>query len=164
MFAWVKKLFRKDSPEYTDEERGIYSYWDGTKGFSWRNPNRHADPLPLYNKIYARRLEIKADFDAVKQYLVSDEVWEKFVEPARVRLTKVVREIFGIRPLINGNEIPPEGTLKDSEALDLLDDFLVYSERLKKNLPTSAVDPTPSSHSDSSSAGVLTGASTAPSR
>lgn len=128
MFGWFKKK--------TDEDRGIFSFWDGTVGYSHRKPNRKTDPMPLYDKVYAKRKEIIIDFKAL------DFPDTQFAPEARTRLTKTVREIFGVRPLINGIDIPPEGTLKDSEVLALLDDFLIYTEAVKKNL-TQALTPSP---------------------
>ena len=120
MFGWFKKP--------SDLDRGIFSFWDGADGFSHKNPNRRIDPLPLYDKVYAQRKEIVAD---LKAFDFPDTQW---APEARVRLTKTIRELFGVKPLVNGIDIPPGGSLKDAECIALLDDFLVYTERAKKKL------------------------------
>ena len=146
MFGWFKKP--------SDLDRGIFSFWDGADGFSHKNSNRRIDPLPLYDKVYAQRKEIAAD---LKAFDFPDTQW---APEARVRLTKTIRELFGVKPLINGIDIPPGGSLKDAECIALLDDFLVYTEQVKKKLnqglpaapissqPTGG-DPTPESGSPS---------------
>lgn len=142
MFGWLKKVFGKrgiGEDYYTPEERLIYCFWDGTDGHSWQKPNRRIDPLPLYRKILEKRLEIIADFKALE---FPDQT--QFADPARERLVKTVRQLFGIRPLIDDMDIPPEGSLRAAECLALLDDFLIFTERVKKNLPEFATRIKPS--------------------
>ena len=133
MFGWFKK--KKDVDGFVPNERLIYSFWDGTDGYSKEKPNRRIDPMILYDKVYSKRMEISVNFKAL------DFPETQFAAPARNQLTKTIREIFGIKPLTGDMDLPEGGTLSDAECLILLDDFLVFSERLKKNLDDSAKCP-----------------------
>lgn len=123
MFGWLKNMFRKRGSGldyYHPEERLIYTYFDG-------EVDRSVDPAPLHEAILAKKELIYADFKTM------DFGDEKFGPIAEARLTKTIREVFGLKPL--GENFSAKGTLTNGECLVLIDHFLLYvDEKIKKKL------------------------------
>lgn len=129
MFDWLKGLFTKRNGTHgawVPAKRLIYEYFDGEKV-------RKADPMPLYQRVLARRAELRAAWETA-----TIAVPNAFSEKAQQDLVNGSREVFGL-PKLGPNfevEYTADGkgikTLSDGECLALLDDFLVFTERIKK--------------------------------
>ncbi len=146
LLDWLKSWFSKDSiggfEVYHPGERAIYSYFDGAKMV-------RADPVVLYKGLMAVRSELAVDIKVANSTLVK----AADAKEAHDRLIAKIRGIFGLKSL-------EEGGLTESEAYGLMDHFLVYAERVKKNLSRS---PTPSTPTVASSSTSEAGQTTAPS-
>ena len=130
MFGWLKGLFRKKKNgthgAWAPAERLIYEYFDGDK-------LRKADPMPLYQKVLARRAELRAAWETATLAVPND-----FSEKAQRDLVNGSREVFSLPKLGPNDEVEYEAdgkqvkTLSDMECLSLLNDFLVFTEHVKK--------------------------------
>lgn len=112
MFSW----FKPKEDVYRPKERMIFSYFDGDKVV-------RADPLALYKRVMDMGPSLSID-SAVAISQSSNAT------KAQNELIANIRSIFLLRPL---NGIDCTGTLTDIETLNLLDEFMHYTETLKKN-------------------------------
>lgn len=129
MFGWLGRLFRKTPKEvHPLETRLIYSYWDGT----WVDGKKRiikADPVELYKRITEVKMELGI---AIK---LSRSI-HKDAPKGHTTLVEKIRTIFNIPPMKNGIEC--DNTLNDTEAAELLNDFMLFCNDIKKNWnPTS---------------------------
>lgn len=118
--AWLASFFRPRGAGidyYHPGERKIYSFWDGQKRVS-------VDPTPLYIKVMENGPEIAADTKVATTPCGGTIAAQK-------SLVAKIRTIFDVKPLA-------EGGLTDAEVTDLLNHFLIWTERLKKNTPPSS--------------------------
>lgn len=130
MFAWFKKLFGKKQGNngWIPQERLIYEYFDGS-GI------RKVDPMPLYAKVVERRAVLVSAWTVAK-------VDSGFSIQAQNDLVNTCREIFTIPKLGPNSEIEYQvgektvKTLSDVECITLLDNFLTWTEGVKKNSMT----------------------------
>lgn len=142
MFTWFKNLFRKERTGnhggWEPKERLIYSYFDG-------NEVRKIDPMPLYGKVLARRTILS------NAWSVSN-IPSAFSDKAQQDLVDCCREIFCVPSLGPNLEIEYKAgdktikTLTDMECMTLLDNFLIWTETVKKNsltasLPEKSAEP-----------------------
>ena len=138
MFKWLFSWFAKKEEHhfYRPKERFIYRYWDGAKEVS-------ADPLVLYKKVMACSHEIAID----SKVALSES---KDALKAHNSLLDNIRKIFGVKEYKDG-----EGGLTEVETDDLLNDFLLYADNVKKNSSPFAIssdtteDSTPTSEEKS---------------
>lgn len=104
---------------YHPKERLIYKYWNGKELIA-------ADPMTLYKKVMDVSAELAIHFSVAKSQ-------SKDAKDAHENLIETVRKVFGVRSL----EETPEG-LGQTESISLLNHFLAYCNRLKKNSRTFA--------------------------
>ncbi len=138
LLDWLKSWFVK-GPEggfevYHPGERAIYSYFDGAKMV-------RADPVVLYKELMAVRGDLWQDSKVAHSTLVKAEDAKR----AHDSLIGTIRGIFKVKPL-------EEGGLTESEAYSLMDHFLSYTDRVKKNSNPSPTPSTPTGDSSSTSA------------
>lgn len=123
-FHWLRSLLHRSSVEYLDvyqpKERLIYRYFDGQKTVV-------ADPLLLYRKVMGIGPELSVDLKVSQS---SSKDAQKAHENAQMK----IREVFGVLPLADGG-------LSELETMDLLDHFLAYCDRIKKNSSPSPTSP-----------------------
>ncbi len=122
MFSWLLRLFGRDTTTdvYRPKERLIYSYSNGEKDIK-------VDPIVLYKEIMkvgpelavAIQVAVSPSQDAVKAH-----------DDSMVH----IRRIFGIKPYA-------EGGLTETETAELLDNFLLWCDRLKKNVRNPPTSP-----------------------
>jgi hypothetical protein len=117
MFSWLASWFRKPADEeqydlFRPKQRLIYRYFDGSKEVM-------VDPMILYKKVMEHGPVLSIDMKlSVSQH--SDN------RLGHTNLVKRIREIFAVKPL-------EEGGLSELETVQLLDHFLGFTERIKKN-------------------------------
>lgn len=148
----VKEEIKEEKKEdddfsiYHPKERLIYKYWNGKELVA-------ADPMTLYKKVMDVSAELAIHFSVAKSQ-------SKDAKDAHENLIETVRKVFGVKSL----EETPEG-LGQTESISLLNHFLAYCNRLKKNSrtfattsklsedsqPTSEQGPATSNTSDSGS-------------
>jgi hypothetical protein len=124
MLSWLKGLLFGRAEEerwdaYHPGERQIYRYFDGQKWIA-------EDPMVLYERFSEEAPSIAIDVKVA--YSIHPDNNKKYKE-----LIGRIQKIFSLKPFA-------EGGLGQAEAADLLDHFLAYCERLKKN---SRPSPTP---------------------
>ncbi|HEY1601733.1 MAG TPA: hypothetical protein VGG64_19185 [Pirellulales bacterium] len=115
-------IFDRFNRQPTNRQREIFRYWDGTK-------ERGADPL-----VVLRALVTDSEFD-IK---TDPELAAQGIADATDRTLKAIRRVLSVRPwetLACGKEVG----LTDAETLELLSDFGLYLDGLKKN---SSLTPT----------------------
>jgi hypothetical protein len=120
MLSWLFNWFRRRGvgvDYYHPGERKIYSFWDGQKRV-------YVDPTPLYIKVMENGPEIAADTKVATTPCGGTIAAQKSLDAK-------LRKIFDVKPLA-------EGGLTDAEVTDLLNHFLLWTERLKKNSPPSS--------------------------
>lgn len=129
MFSWFKRRGDGDSI-YDLKERLIYKFYDGQKMVE-------ADPLVIYKRVMENGPELSAALKGARSE------W-KGAADCYNELVVGIRKVFDVKPF-------EEGGLTQQETFDLLDHFMRFSERLKKNSrqsptsPTEASPPTPPS-------------------
>lgn len=112
---WFKSLFRSIpvTPDvYKPAEMLIYRYWNGKADVA-------ADPLTLYKKMMAKGPELNIDMK-IATSAHSD------AGKAHDSMLVKIREIFDVKPF-------EEGGLTQLATIELLDDFLIFCDRVKKN-------------------------------
>lgn len=115
MFQWLINLFSKrEFDGYRPKERLIYPYFDGEKMVN-------ADPMDLY----CRLAEKAGDLDADLQIAYSPSK-DRF--KAREKMYERIRSIFDLKP-------HKEGGLTKGECEALLENFISWCNKLKKNSP-----------------------------
>lgn len=124
----TKKESEDEFNIYKPKERLIYSYWNGKELVK-------ADPMTLYKKVMNVGPELAIHFKVAKSQ-------SSGAKDAHDSLIKEVRNIFGVKSL----EEEPEG-LPQLETMELLNHFLAFINRIKKNSRTL---PTTSKHSEDS--------------
>lgn len=112
LFSWAKKPNETDFNFYRPKDRFIYHYWDGQKDIS-------ADPLVLYKKVMECSHEIAIDSKVALSQ-------SKDALKAHDSLLENIRKIFGVKRY-------EEGGLTETETDDLLNNFLLYADNVKKN-------------------------------
>jgi len=138
---WLYWILGIESSEpYSDGQRKIYTYWNGSR---WV----HADPLPLYKRVMEKGPILSADIKAANS-------GTQFAKPAHDKLVENIRSIFNITPLKNGVEC--DGTLTDAQVATLLDSFLEWCEGVKKNSSPPAILSTCSEPNASSDENLAT--------
>jgi len=132
MLNFIKNIFRKKDPLsiYRPKERMIFQFWNGQKMVS-------GDPLVLFKRMSDVGPELAIDIK------VSSSP-SKDASKAHNNVVDKIRGIFGVQSL-------EQGGLSELETLQLLDTFLLYCDRVKKNSSQSVIWPTPSVDSTSSS-------------
>jgi hypothetical protein len=128
-----KEAFTAGPEVFSPEQQKIYVYWNGQKNPDGSKVWIQADPMPLYKELLESGPEI-AGWIAVIQ------VESKDAGKAHNDLCARLRMIFNIPPLVNKYQFPPNGTLTDTAVGLLMDHFMAFAERVKKNSPTT---PTP---------------------
>lgn len=124
---------------YKPTERNIYEYWDG-------EAERVIDPLAVLWKLGSQS-KLLADI-SVSDTLLSGNIAN--LKPSDLaalqNVVDFVRSAFGIKPLgkVDGKLVG----LGDSEVLQLLQDFSMFNEDLKKKPLTSATSFVPMAASD----------------
>lgn len=140
MFGWFKKKEKRGTGEdwFRPQDRTIYKFFDGESV-------RKVDPKPIHTKLLAKRNEISADYKTAVF-----EIPNEFTEKAEISFYKTVRELFNLPPLgpdyrveyqVDGKTVK---TLSDAECLAVLDDFILFVETVKKNIPQSPTSSNPS--------------------
>lgn len=121
MFGWFKK--KKDI--YSPEERQIFKFFNGSRIV-------YADPIPLWKRVADVGPILSIDIKVANSM-------SKDAGTAKELAASKVRKIFNLKELENGIEIPTEGTLTDDECFGVLNEFLEWSNRLKKNSKTTVI-------------------------
>ncbi len=113
LFGW---LFSRSEifDIYKPRERLIYKYFNGKEEIA-------ADPLTLWKKVMAVGPEMSIDIQVSQSPM-------KNAPEAHTELLSKIRGIFTVTPLNEKGE-----GLSELETVELLNHFLIYSERLKKN-------------------------------
>lgn len=113
-FSWLFSLFssRSQTDIYKPGERLIYRYSNGQKTIT-------ADPLTLYKRVMDVGPYLSIDMKVAQSI-------SKDAGKAHNEMILRVRGIFNVEPL-------EKGGLTELETLQLLDHFLEYCERIKKN-------------------------------
>lgn len=119
MFKWITRVFRKKAVhELSPRERGIFSYWDGSR-------QRFADPIEI-----CRAFEDHPSFDpysdpkyADKQDAIGREAYRKMLQG--------IRDVLGVQSLGQHNGTPVG--LTEQETMNLWETYLQFMEELKKN-------------------------------
>ncbi len=120
MFSWLNKLFAKQdtlgaSSGWAPKHRTIYEYFDGEKQVK-------ADPIVVFKRIMSVAPELSNSITVS----VSPS---KDAATAHDDALVHVRKVFGIKAFSDGG-------LTDVESFELLDDFMAWCDRLKKNTRT----------------------------
>src|SRR5262245_52599736 len=120
MLRWLSRLWaRRDLDGYTQSERNLYCYFDGTR-------MRRADPLLIQRRLAGiADLDWEADCSAAR--------WGQ--QPAKERLEAAVMHAFGVADYEDLRGGDSRGLTRD-EMLELLNDFGNYLDQLKKKRPT----------------------------
>lgn len=100
-------------PIATKKERKIYSFFDGEN-------TRRADPLILYKRLSTIAPSLSIDIK-ISQSSSKDAI------KAHDKVIASIQEVFKVRPLDD------TGGLTQGEMLDLLNDFIEWCDRIKKN-------------------------------
>lgn len=135
-FGKIGSFLRNLAPDaerpdvYHPRERLIYYYWNGAKHVA-------ADPIALYKRMMAQGPELSIDIKVANSA-------SKDAGKAHDALVGRIRTIFDLKPLTDGG-------LSELESAQLLDHFLVYCERLKKNSSPSPTSSTTTADSPTSS-------------
>ena len=140
MLNWLKRLFRCDFG-FAEKERLIWQYFDGERTVL-------VDPIEMWKRVMDLGPVLAADVQLARSISKDAVLGQK-------RVREHLEKIFRVRPLIDGFEIPPEGSLTYQELSDVLDDFMLFAERLKKNsskLAISAEEASPNGESSSDDA------------
>lgn len=136
MFAWLfgkkKEKPSKQDEVYRPTERLIYQYWNGIGDVK-------ADPMILYKKWRSIWPELSAELKVATSEMLKD----KDTIPAHNRAVEMIRGIFDLKPYPLG--------LTEAECDDLLNHFLDYCDRLKKDSAPSPTSSTPTGASPTSS-------------
>lgn len=122
LFLFLKNLFVKKQPPaeerydlYEPSSRAIYSYFDGKNVVS-------RDPIVLYRKVAEVGQELSVDIRAANSVLSA-----KIAAAGQAGVVKKIKQIFGVTSFEEG------GGLTETELMALLDHFLEYCDRVKKN-------------------------------
>lgn len=136
MFGWLRSwlaswLLKRDDEDmewdlYKPKERKVYRFFDGEKEIL-------ADPMLLYKRFMDVAPEMRISWKVARSP-------SKDATKAHNDLIGNIRRIFELKPLA-------EGGLSEPEVEDLLDHFLIYVERIKKNSRPSATSPAATSPS-----------------
>jgi hypothetical protein len=97
--------------------RLIFAYSDGVR-------TRHADPIVIMRAMAAHP---KLNLEVHLEQLLSDEP-ELQIQASEV-VVAATREIFDVKPFSDRNR----AGLTELETIDLLNDFVLYTDTLKKN-------------------------------
>lgn len=122
MFSWLRG--QRDDV-YRPRERRIWTYFNGERMVV-------ADPQMLWSAIVAVGPSLSLDFKVAAS--ISQDA-----PNAHTRVVATIRRIFKLRDMVDGFELPQEGTLTNGEACDLFDAFVIYVQKLKKNSPPTAI-------------------------
>ena len=147
MFTWLKKwlgnrLSREPHDLFHPQERAIYRYFNGKELIT-------TDPMVLYKKI----MEIAPELDIdIKVANSQSKDAGKSYESMLIK----IRNVFTIKSLV-------EGGLTETETVQLLDHFVSFNERIKKNSPAYATSSESLGASAAYSAEVPTTSNTTPS-
>jgi len=119
-WKWFLGLFIDTSDQwiYHPRQRVIYTFWDGEK-------ERPIDPMPLYKKLMGKWQSMVIDYKVSQSESTDAPV-------AHTNLSKSIREIFEIKLFESGG-------LTETELIGLCEDFLAFTETVKKN---SRISPT----------------------
>ena len=147
MFSWLVSLFKrkptlKEMSLYTEEERLIYSYWNGEKIVK-------ADPMVLYKKLVTIGPDLEADMLGARSK-------SKKAMEYHDGVIKKLRNLFGVKSF-------EEGGLTEQETLSLYDHFQDYVGVIKKNGNPSATSQEETSPDTSASTPPSTEGSSTPS-
>jgi hypothetical protein len=108
---------------YKPKEMQIYQFFDGQKMVK-------ADPMVLYKRLADVRPELAINIKVAKSTLLPDQD----VIKGDNALLDNIRHIFSVKKF-------EEGGLTEIATTDLLDHFLIWTERLKKNSKASPTLP-----------------------
>lgn len=115
-FGWL----RKKPPEPVAEQppaRAIFSYHDGTR-------QRFADPIAVMRAMLSHPTLV---LDQHLKELASEDM--RLQSDASAIVSQATREIFGLEPWSESNL----EALTEMEVLDVLTDFVLFTDGLKKN-------------------------------
>lgn len=130
LYFW---LFKDRYDYYHPGERKLYKYFNGKEMVT-------EDPMVLYKKIMDVGPELDVDWKLAMSI-------SKDARLGHNKLVEKVRKVFAIPPL-------KEGGLTETETVDLLFHFMIYTGMIKKNSQTVATPATaPSPSTESSPAG-----------
>lgn len=123
MFQWLFSFFGKSYKfdTYHPKKRCIYTYWNGHKLIK-------ADPLPIYKKIVSQGQLLSIDI----------KISNSISKEAPNRHTEMVKRIRGIFELDSFEQ----GGLSELETVQLLDHFMAFCTKLKKNSNPSVTSST----------------------
>lgn len=141
---WISSLFATKAEAIPAEDelsvyklhnRTIYHYDNGEEVVK-------EDPIVLYKKVMAVGPELGVDIKIARSP-------SKSAREAHDKMINKIRGIFSLKPF-------KEGGLTEQETADLLDDFLLFCESIKKNSRVSTISaketstPTPTSSAPAS--------------
>ncbi len=145
--TWLLSWFHRGSADlYHADERLIFKFFNGVK---WV----HGDPLVLYRRLMDVAPVLSVDIKVAQSESNAAAI-------AHANVLKMTREIFGVEP--PSGPIDCRGTLSETQLQILLDEFLMYTDDVKKNsrpnmicaevpLPTGKSSPAGSQPTPSSS-------------
>lgn len=118
MFGWLFRLFGFGTDDvYRPRQRLIYRYWNGTRTIQ-------ADPMVLFKRV----MEVGPSLSIDIKVSTSPS---KDAQTAHAGVMDKIRGIFSVGTF-------DKGGLTDLETAGLLDHFLTYCDRLKKNMRPTA--------------------------
>ncbi len=139
LVAYLSSFFAKTPPReigtrgmFSLDEMLIYSYESSPGVFI------HADPIVLYRRVMAKGPDLGVDIQVASSP-------SKDAAKAKQNLLKNIRLIFDVKEW-NGKE-----GMTEVRTTDLLDDFLIFCENVKKNSRISATLQMETSHFSASS-------------
>lgn len=116
MWRWLKTWFSKrdELPEaWRPAERAVYEYFNGKKMV-------RDDPLEIYRRLMNVWPILQSNLNAASTV-------SKFADRAWDEALSQLRGVFRVQPVVDGG-------LTSSELQDLADHFVVWCDRVKKNL------------------------------
>ena len=119
-------MFRKNKPvveEATGEahdEREIFKFWDGMA-------DRKIDPITAWRALINHK---EINFAEECDMLVNDKIAEEIRSEATLSLIDLTREVFDV-PAYDGHT---DTGLTENETTELLNDFILYIDSIKKKL------------------------------
>ena len=139
LIAYLSSFFAKSPPKeigtrgmFSLQDMLIYSYESSPGVFI------HADPIVLYRRVMTKGPDLGVDIQVASSP-------SKDAAKAKQNLLKNIRLIFGVKEW-DGKE-----GMTEVRTTDLLDDFLIFCENVKKNSRISATLQMEMSHSCASS-------------
>lgn len=124
MFSWFTSLFRSSKDKYDlyhPAERSIYHYWNGKERID-------ADPMVIYKRLMEISSDLSVDIKVAAS--TSKDNYKK-----HDCMIEGIAKVFQVESL-------GKGGLTNIETIDLLNHFLNFCDRVKKNsnlFPTSSI-------------------------